>query len=57
MEFLEKTVRHLLGLLGAWLAAKGVEVDPTGLDVIAGGAMAVASLLWSWARLKWPKKA
>lgn len=51
-EALGKLLRHGLGLAGAWLAAKGVEVDPAGLDVIAGGVMALASIAWSLFKLK-----
>jgi hypothetical protein len=40
-------VRHLLGIAGTWLAAKGVMVSGAQLDVFAGAIMAGVAITWS----------
>lgn len=40
-------VRHVIGAAGVYLAAQGVEVTPGAVDQIAGGAVALASVVWS----------
>lgn len=44
-----KIIRHGLALLGTYLAAKGVDADVNNLaDLIAGSAMVLISVAWSW---------
>lgn len=46
-EILVKLVRHLLGFAGGYFVAKGVEIDSTSLDAIAGGISAIIAIAWS----------
>lgn len=46
-ELIAKIIRHALGFLGGYLAAKGIEITGTDMDAIAGGLAAVAAVAWS----------
>lgn len=44
-------VRHLLGIAGGYLLAKGIELDSTTVETIAGAVGALGAVAWSlWSK-------
>lgn len=40
-------IRHVLGFVGGYLAAKGIELDGATVEAISGGGAAVLAVVWS----------
>lgn len=44
-------VRHLLGIAGGYLLAKGIELDATTIETIAGALGSLGAVAWSlWSK-------